>query len=116
MIFSGCTEKTSTEIQTPEGKITVSEGVGAGPEWCKAGTTSTYSSNAPGNQGSANLIIKGITTYKGRQVCEAEGKVAVAGMESLSYLQYYTQDGKYSAMIMKDSSGKVLSENEVNNP
>lgn len=108
MIFSGCTEKTGTEIQTPEGKITVSEGTGAGPEWCPAGITET--------RDSGTLIIKGITTYKGRQVCQAEGKVTEAGGETSYYVNYYTEDFKYVVIIMKDSSGKVISENEVNNP
>ena len=124
LIFSGCTEKTGndgqtnpgTEIQTTDGKLTVSEGTGAGPDWCKAGTTSTFASNEPGSQGSFNFVIKGLTTYKGKQVCEAEAKITAAGSESITYQQFYTQDGKYGVMIMKDSSGKVISENEFNNP
>ena len=116
LIFSGCTEKTGTEIQTNDGKLTVSEGTGSGPDWCKAGTSSTYGSNSPGGEGSFKYIIKGITTYKGKQVCEAEAKITGSNAETVYYTQYFSQDQKYVAMIMKDSSGKVISENEFNNP
>ena len=116
IIFSGCTEKTATEIQTNEGKLTVSEGTGAGADWCKAGTSSTFTSNAADGQGSSTFIIKGITTYKGRQVCEAETKITGTGSDSFSTTYFYSQDEKYGAWIMKDASGKVISENEVNNP
>jgi hypothetical protein len=116
VIFSGCTGKTGTENQTNEGKLTVSEGRGAGTDWCKAGSASTFTSNAPDSQGSFNYVIKGLTTYKGKTVCEAEAKVTGSNTESVYYTQYYSQDKKYFAMILKDSSGKILSENEVNNP
>lgn len=124
LIFSGCTEKTGndkqtnpgTEIQTTDGKLTVSGGTGAGAEWCKAGTSSTYGSNSPGSEGSFNYVIKGLTTYKGKQVCEAEAKVTGSNAETIYYTQYISQDQKYFAMIMKDSSGKVISQNEYNNP
>jgi hypothetical protein len=116
VIFAGCTGKTSTDIQTNEGKLTVSEGTGAGPDWCKAGTASTFTSVAPGSFGSASYIIKGLTTYKGKQVCEAEAKVTGTESESIYYSQYFTQDGKYFVMVIKDSSGNILTENEVNNP
>ncbi len=116
VIFAGCTGNTGTEIQTNEGKLTVSEGTGVGPEWCKAGTTSTFTSAAPGGQGSASFIVKGITTYKGKQVCEAEAKIIGTGSESIYTTQYFTQDGKYFVTIIKDSSGHVLSENQVGNP
>jgi len=118
IIFSGCTEKTATEIQTNEGKLTVSEGTGtgAGADWCKAGTSSTFTSNAADGQGSTTFVIKGITTYKGRQVCEAETKYTGTGSDSFSTTYLYSQDEKYGAWIMKDATGKVISENEVNNP
>lgn len=116
IIFSGCTEKTGTEIQTNEGTLTVSEGTGSGPEWCKAGTSSTFASNAPGSEGSVNYVVKGLITYKGKQVCELEAKVTGSNAETVYYTQYFSQDEKYFAMIIKDSSGNILSENEVNNP
>ena len=130
MIFSGCTEKTGTDIQTKDinskktvtdikttdGKLTISEGTGEGADWCKAGTSSTFASNAPNGQGSSTFIIKGITTYKGRQVCEAETRITGTGSDTISYSYYYSHDEKYGAWIMKDASGKVIGENEVNNP
>src|SRR4030067_1533651 len=116
MIFSGCTEKTGNEIQTNDGKSTVSEGTGAGAEWCKAGTSTTSTSNTAEGQSSTTFVIKGITTYKGRQVCEAETKYTGTGSDSFSTTYLYSQDEKYGVWIMKDSTGKIISENEVNNP
>lgn len=116
LIFSGCTEKTATDIQTKEGKSTVSEGTGVGADWCKAGTSTTSSSNTAEGQSSTTYAIKGITTYKGRQVCESETKYAGTGTDSFSTTYLFSEDEKYGAWIMKDATGKVISENEVNNP
>lgn len=107
IIAAGCVGP-KTEIQTEAGKVTVQEGTGIGPEWCKAGTTVTT------EQGS--LVIKGITTYKGKQVCEMEGKFTGMGIDTMYSTQYVTQDGSYGVTIIKDASGKVLSENEMTNP
>ena len=129
MIFSGCSEKTATDIQANdgnskktvtdiqnEGKSTVSEDTGVGADWCKAGTSTTSSSSTAGGQSSTTFVIKGITTYKGRQVCEAETKYTETGSNSFSTTYLYSQDEKYGVWIMKDASGNVISENEVNNP
>ena len=102
VIAAGCAGP-KTEIQTEAGKVTVQEGIGTGPVWCKAGTTVTT------EQGS--LVVKGITTYKGKQVCEMDGKFTVAGQEMYT-TQYVTEDNSYAVTIIKDASGKVLSENE----
>ncbi|MFA4934574.1 MAG: hypothetical protein WC568_01935 [Candidatus Methanoperedens sp.] len=108
-IVAGCTGP-KTEIQTDAGKVTISEGLGAGPEWCKAGTTVTLAENQ------MTLVVKGLTTYKGKQVCEYEGKITGAGIDTMYYTQYIPQDGSYSVMIIKDASGNVLSENEMKIP
>lgn len=97
VIFAGCTEKTNSGIETEAGKTTVSEkttsGVtGAGSEWC-------------GESGR-------ITTYKGKQVCEFESKSTMGGTE-ISTQSYTTQDGSSFFAISKDSSGNVVSEQEV---
>ncbi len=108
IIAAGCVGP-KTEIQTEAGKVTVQEGIGIGPEWCKAGTTVTLAENP------MTLVVKGLTTYKGKQVCEYNGKMTVSGQEMYS-TQYFTQDGSYFVTIIKDASGKVLSENEGTNP
>ncbi len=109
-IVAGCAGP-KTEYQTEAGKVTISEGAGAGPEWCKAGTTM----NAASAGGQMTYVVKGLTTYKGKQVCEADAKFTGAGPE-MYYTQYFTQDGSYIVMIIKDASGNVLSENEMKNP
>ncbi len=111
-IVAGCAGP-KTEIQTEAGKVTVQEGTGIGPEWCKAGTTANVDAASAGGQ--MTFVVKGLTTYKGKQVCESEGKYTGAGLE-MYYTQYFTQDGKYFVTIIKDSSGNVLSENEAPNP
>jgi len=98
-----------TEVKTGEGTtiITATEG-GAGPEWCKAGTTVTTA----GPTGEAKYVIKGITTYKGRQVCESEAKFSGEGSAG-SWTYYYNEDGSFGAIIIKDASGNVISETET---
>jgi len=114
VIFSGCTEKPKTEIQTETGNVTVSQEGGMGPGWCKAGATTTITS--AGASGQMSYMIKGITSYKGKQVCEAEGKVTGEAQGVGSWTYYYSQDGSYAVMVMKDSSGNVLNEVNVKNP
>lgn len=98
-ILSGCITGPKT-IETPEGKVTVDDG-GKGPDWCKGGTKVTSS----GPQGEGTYEIKGITTYEGKSVCEAEMKVSgVPGGEGV-WKYYFTEDGEYAVMIMKDPTG-----------
>ncbi|MDO9098585.1 MAG: hypothetical protein Q7U60_10750 [Candidatus Methanoperedens sp.] len=104
-IVAGCAGP-KTEIQTEAGKVTVQEGAGIGPEWCKAGTTVTLAENQ------MTLVVKGLTTYKGKQVCEMEGKFTGAGIDPMYSTQYVTQDGSYIVTIIKDASGNVLSVSE----
>ena len=112
VIAAGCAGP-KTEIQTEAGKVTVQEGTGIGPEWCKAGTTASMDAASAGGQ--MTYVVKGLTTYKGKPVCEANAKFTGAGQE-MYYTQYFTQDGSYVVMILKDASGNVLSENEIKNP
>ncbi len=111
VIAAGCAGP-KTEFQTEAGKVTISEGAGVGHEWCKAGTTMTAASAG----GQMTYVVKGLTTYKGKEVCESEAKVTGAGQETMYYTQYFTQDGGYVVSIIKDASGNVLSENEMKNP
>ncbi len=104
MLFAGCLGKPAgkTEITTGEGKMTVTEGV-AGPDWCKAGTTMSLAAPTTGEV--ATWTIKGITTYKGRQVCAMEIKVTEKGQEGIM-TYYFTEDSSYVAMVSRDPSGK----------
>lgn len=109
MAFSGCTGKNEQTINTSNGDMKVSQGV-VGPDWCKAGT-----SMAQGQQGQFSFVIKGLTTYKGQEVCEADA-VYDQGGQSTSATYYFSKDNKYMHMIMKDASGKVINEQDINSP
>lgn len=99
--LSGCVTGPNTITAPGGGKVTVNEG-GAGPDWCKAGTKVTSS----GPQGEGTYEIKGITTYEDKSVCEAEMKVSgVPGGEGV-WKYYFTENGEYAVIIMKDSTGK----------
>lgn len=100
VITAGCVGKKEETIKTPGGDIKVSQG--SGPDWCKAGTQITSS----GPQGQGSFTINGITKYKGKEVCEAEW---ISDQGTL--VQYFTEDGSYMTMIMKDKSGKVTEYN-----
>ena len=109
--FAGCTGKEQT-VSTPNGDVKVSQGSGLGPDWCKAGASMT---NA-GPQGSSySFVIKGITTYQGKEVCEA-GATFDQGGQSMNVVYYYSQDNKYMYMIMKDASGKIINEMDTSTP
>ena len=106
--FAGCTGKKEQTISSPGGDVKVIEG--SGPSWCKAGTTMTQ-----GQQGQYSFVIKGITTYKGQEVCEADATYDQGG-QSGSVTYYFSQDNKYMHMIMKDASGNVINEIDTNSP
>ena len=98
-VLSGCITGPDT-IDGPE-KLTIKQ-EGVWPDWCKAGTKII----ASGLQGEGTYEIKGITTYEGKSVCEAEMKVSgVPGGESI-WKYYFTQNGEYAVMIMKGPDGK----------
>lgn len=98
-IFAGCVTGPNT-IKGPGGQeVTVEEG--KGPGWCKAGMQITSSSP----QGGGSFIIKGITKYQEREVCEAEWIT-----DEGTTVQYFTEDGSYTATIVKDKTGKVIQE------
>jgi hypothetical protein len=107
--FSGCTAKNEQTINTPNGDVKVSQGV-VGPDWCKAGTSMTQ-----GQQGQFSFVIKGLTTYKGQEVCEADATYDQGG-QSASVKYYFSKDNKYMHMIMKDASGKIINEQDINSP
>jgi hypothetical protein len=109
MVFSGCTAPKEQVAKTPSGDVKVSEGSG-GPDWCKAGTSMTQ-----GQQGQFSFVIKGLTTYKGQEVCEADATYDQGGQPA-SVKYYFSKDNKYMHMIMKDASGKVINEQDMNAP
>lgn len=104
-ILSGCVTGSKT-IQTPEGKVTIEDAQGGkegkGSDWCQSGMKVT--SSAPEGEGAYE--IKGITTYEGKSVCEAEMKVSGISGEEKVWKYYFTENGEYAVIIMKDSTGK----------
>lgn len=105
--LSGCVTGPKTVVGPGGEKVTVSEGTGTGPDWCKAGTKIT--SSGQGQQGS--FEIKGITTYKDTQVCEA-----IYTTDQGSMVQYFNEKGDYMVMVYKDKDGKVIQEVNIANP
>ena len=101
-ILSGCITGPK-KIETPEGKATIGEVPGGkGPGWCQAGIE--IKQETAGQKSS--YIVKGITTYEGKSVCEAEMKVSgVPGGEGV-WKYYFTENGEYAVIIMKDPTGK----------
>lgn len=98
-IFSGCVGQ--KDAVTPGGKVKVQEGA---PGWCSTGTKVETS----GEQGQGTYEIKGMTTYKGKSVCEAEMKVTGApGMPGGGsvWKYYFTENNEYAVMVMKDPQG-----------
>jgi outer membrane lipoprotein-sorting protein len=93
--FSGCTAKNEQVVKTPGGDVKVSEG--SGPDWCKAGTSIT--TTGPDGK-KASFVIKGVTNYEGKEVCESD---YIGNGEST--IIYTSQDSKYRIMIIKDKSG-----------
>lgn len=105
VILSGCTGP--KKITTSDGgKVEVSED-GTGPDWCKAGMKITSSSP----QGQGTFTIKGITTYSGKEVCQAEWNLSQGVMT-----EYFSKDSSYMHLIMRDNSGNIIQETDLNNP
>ncbi len=117
-IISGCTTKevtpqtatpgetpTITSVATPNGQTQTSIG-NAGSSWCQTGTNITTTTTT----GQGYFVVKGMTIYKGNDVCEADYNY---NQGSITY--YFTENSKYFVMIYKDTSGKTLSETS-NNP
>ena len=105
--LSGCVTGPK-EIATPEGGKVSIEGGGVGPSWCKAGMKVT-SSGSQDQQGS--FIVKGMTKYKDKDVCEAEYTYDQGSMT-----QYFNEKGDYTVALLKDKSGNVIQEINSNDP
>ncbi len=104
------TGEVTTEVKTEEGTVTVTAKEGAGPEWCKAGS----SMNAAGPAGQMTWTVKGFTTYKGRQVCELEVKASGEKAGEVTWMtQYFNEDSSYVAIVYRDQTGKIVSEYEL---
>lgn len=73
-----------------------------GANWCVPGSKVTVLLPS----GEKEYTVIGITTYKGREVCQAEMKY-----ENGTSVQYVSKDGKFMAMVSKASgNGSVYSE------
>lgn len=100
-IFSGCTG--TKEAKTPGGDVKIKEGASG---WCSTGTKVETSG---GGQGQGSYEIKGMTTYKGKTVCEAEMKVSGAqGMPpgGTVWKYYFTENNDYAVIVTTDPQGK----------
>lgn len=91
-VFAGCESKKGT---TP----------GTGTDWCKAG--SKIISSTPESEGT--FLIKGLTTYQGKEVCEAEWSY-----DGGSMTQFFNEDGSYGVTIIKDKDGNIIQEISAN--
>ncbi len=106
-VVSGCGE-TNTNNGTSGG----ANGAKTGTEdWCKAGSSWSWS----GAEGSASWIIKGLETYKGDIYCHVTAQSSGTGEDYIIEYYYKEVDGEMTDiwMIMKDKSGKVISESHV---
>jgi len=100
VIIAGCIGNEQI-IETPSGNVKISQGSGSGPDWCKTGTQIT----STGPQGEGSFVIKGITTYQGKEVCESELTYNEGTMT-----QYFNSGGTFTATVVKDKTGKVIQE------
>lgn len=103
--LSGCVTGPK-EVTTPGGAIKIEEGE-TGPDWCKKGTKIT----SEGPQGQGSFEIKGMTTYKDKEVCEAEYIYDQGSM-----VQYFNEKGDYMVMVSKDKDGNIVQEINLANP
>ena len=93
--------------ETPQGKeqITVTEGEG-GEDWCKKGMSWSYA----GPQGAASFVIKGKTTYKGKEVCEGEYVDKTTGQKVVIY---FTKGQEHIWWVIYDANGNKITEYEL---
>jgi len=101
-------EKTTITQKTEEGeaKVTVTTGKEEGG-WCNEGASWSYS----GPQGAASFIIKGKTTYNGKEVCEAE---YIDKTDNKKMIVYFNEDQSYMHMVISDlTSGQKLMEYDM---
>ena len=101
-------EKTTMTQKTEEGKakVTITTGKEEG-DWCNEGASWSYS----GPQGIASFVIKGKTTYNGKEVCQAE---YIDKTENKKMIVYFNEDQSYVHMVIYDlSSGQKLMEYDM---
>lgn len=99
IILSGC-------ISEPKDDTTQKKGTTL--EWCKAGTTIT-SATPQGEEG--YFTVKGMTSYKGKEVCEAEWLYGQGIMT-----EYFDEEFKYVVIIVRDQNGNIIQEIDMKNP
>ncbi len=106
--FAGCTGKSENTNNTPQGNVQIPQGEksktsdikpGYGSNtWCVAGT-SIETMSPKGN--TVTLVIRGITTFEGNEVCET-GWISP---EEGSLTMYTSHDTKFTVTIIKDKNG-----------
>lgn len=70
--------------------------------WCNSTTNVSYSNGT--------YIVKGLTDYNNRQVCE----VYIENNNG-SITQYFSKGGGYMVVVYKDKSGNIIKEINVSN-
>lgn len=72
--------------------------------WCNTSMNITF------ENGKGLYTVKGITTYKGREVCEVLIKDG-----QRDTIQYFNKGGGYMVVIYKDESGNIVKEINISN-
>src|SRR3989344_1263151 len=94
----------TTTTSTDNGDVTTTVTTGTETGFCSAGASMTSTSV----QGGTSMIVKGLTTFKGKQMCYAT--VEVSGAQNITFEYYFTEGQKDAWIVMKDSSGNIISE------
>lgn len=117
ILVGGCVqleESTDTETTTAENTGSSDAGsaeqTGAGTEWCKAGTSWSWSGVSEGVD--VNWKIEGLTAYKGKTMCYVTYGATGEG-EEMNMEYYFSEDEKEIYMIIKDAAGNVMSEQHI---
>ena len=94
----------TTTTSTDNGDVTTTVTTGTETGFCSAGASMTSTSV----QGGTSMIVKGLTTFKGKQMCYAT--VEVSGAQNITFEYDFTEGQKDAWIVMKDSSGNIISE------
>ncbi len=109
VLIGGCIpleEETGAEDTGTE----TDSGVTGGIEWCKAGTSWSWSGVTEGVD--VNWKMEGLTTYKGKTMCHITYEATGEG-EEMNMEYYSSEDEKEMYIIIKDAAGNVISEQHI---
>jgi|GEM_PF-6930372 len=112
LLVSGCVgeEKSETGLRETAGEeVKVSTGIGAG-DWCTKGASWSWANPTTGEK--AALVVQGIVSHEGKNVCKAvwEGKSAEGKDTKME--EYFSEDGKYTRMLTYEN-GKLMGDIKI---